>query len=96
MSAHAFQYAGTEKKNQQLQSSKFLALQKIVAKHLPFFLGFKDTALTRQLYQREQLQNDLGKTAELTMSKIIILYQVDHGSTQRPHSGLTVPLCRIL
>lgn len=39
---------------------------------------------TRWFYRREQLQNDLGKTAELTMSKIIILYQLDHGSTQRP------------
>lgn len=98
MSAHAFQYAEQKKKNHH-QSSKFLTPWQIVTKHLPFFFsppGFKDTALTHRLYQHEQLQNDLGKTAELTMSKIIILYQVDHGSTQRPHSGLTVPLCWIL
>lgn len=51
MSVHAFQYARTEKKKtKQHQSSKVIALWKIVLKHLPFFLQDLRTLLSHTGY----------------------------------------------
>lgn len=61
--------------------------------HVPYISGLRTLlSHTQWMYQCEQLQNDLGKTAELAMSKIIILYQLDHGSTQRPPLGDHSPI----